>query len=87
LTASIAVFDWELYKYLTMPLSGLNPRTNVIKEFNHRTYTEFWAWFPTRTTAGELVWLTHYYITPTRHGYGRTLSKHDLILESVRYFD
>lgn len=80
------MFDWELYKYLTMPLSGLNPRTNVILTINGRTYTEFRAWFPVRTTEGELLWLVRYYITPSRYGYGRILSRFDLHLESIHGF-
>lgn len=50
---------------------------------NHCNYTEFWAWFPTRTTQGQLIWMTRYYIRPGPNGLGLVLSHRDMLLDSL----
>ena len=49
---------------------------------NHRSYTEFWAWFPTRSSQGRLLWLQRYYIRPGSNGEGIVLSHQDMLLDS-----
>ena len=49
---------------------------------NHRTYTRFWAFWPTRTTSGDLVWLADYYIRPGSNGQGLVLSHRQMLKDS-----
>ena len=48
---------------------------------NGRTYTRFYAFWPTRTTSGSLVWLAAYYIRPEYNGQGLVLSHSELIAD------
>jgi hypothetical protein len=48
---------------------------------NGRNYTELWAWLPVKTTRGERLWMTRYYIRPGRNGEGIILSQWDLMLD------
>lgn len=54
------------------------------RTLNGRTYTRKFAWYPVRSTAGQLLWLVHYYIRPDRNGEGVLLSGFDLQLEMIR---
>ncbi len=49
---------------------------------NNRTYSQLFAYWPTRTSRGQLIWLEHYYMRPDRNGQGIILSKVDWILEN-----
>lgn len=51
---------------------------------NGRTYTRLFAWYPVRSTLGEWIWLTDYYIRPDRYFEGRLLSHTDYLLEISR---
>ena len=53
----------------------------MIQTINGRTYTKRWAYWPTRTGKGELVWMEYYYMRPGRDGTGVILSHDDFILE------
>ena len=52
------------------------------RQLNGRNYTEFWAWFPTRSTQGRLLWMQRYYIRPGPNGEGVVLSHQDMLLDS-----
>ena len=53
----------------------------MIQTINGHTYTKRWAYWPTRTGKGELVWMEYYYMRPGRDGTGVILSHDDFILE------
>ena len=50
---------------------------------NGRTYTRLFAWLPERSFEGELIWLTHYYMRPDRHGQGHILTWEDFQREII----
>ena len=52
------------------------------RQYNGRNYTEFWAWFPTRSTKGQRLWMQRYYIRPGPNGVGIVLSHWDMLLDS-----
>lgn len=49
---------------------------------NGHTYTQFWAWYPVRTTLGEWTWFNYYYIRPDRYFQGRLLSHREMLAET-----
>jgi hypothetical protein len=50
---------------------------------NGRSYTQFWAWFPIRTTKGQLLWFCRYYIRPQHNGEGIVLSHWDMLIDGL----
>jgi len=50
--------------------------------YNDRNYTRFWAWFPTRSSQGRVLWLQRYYIRPGSNGQGIVLSHRDMLTDS-----
>ena len=56
-----------------------------MKPITHRgrSYTEFWAWFPTRTTRGQKLWMCAYYIRPGPNGVGIVLRHWDMLFDTV----
>jgi len=61
-------------KFLT---STAFSRVNTyMKPFDYfgQHYTEFFAWWPTRMTSGQWVWLDPYFLRPDRNGVGVLLS-------------
>ena len=50
--------------------------------YNGRNYTEFWAWYPHRSSQGRLLWMQRYYIRPGQNGQGLVLSHWDMLLDS-----
>lgn len=53
----------------------------TVKTINGHTYTEFYAWLPSRMSSGMLVWLGAYYIRPGRNGLGVVLSRDEYLRE------
>jgi len=50
---------------------------------NGRNYTQFYAWYPVRTTLGRWIWFENYYIRPDRYFQGRLLSESEFRQEII----
>lgn len=50
--------------------------------YHGRSYTQFWAWYPHRSTKGRLLWMSRYYIRPGPNGEGIVLSHWEMLLDS-----
>ena len=53
----------------------------TVIESNGVTYTERFAWLPTRVTSGRLVWLRYYYMRPNSNGEGVLLDRMEYLYE------
>jgi len=54
-------------------------------QYCNRNYTQFWAWFPIRSSQGRLLWMQRYYIRPGHNGQGLVLSHRDMLLDSQNH--